>query len=880
MRFHFKKLLLITMMISASLPIFARDVTVIVMDFDLDIPLEGAVIRTREGIQYISDRNGRALIEIPDNRQIIVNAAYPGYETGVLIIPVTGNTFTVFLHLAGSVMQGRELVIEAVRPDSGETRTGRSIAVSEREIAQTGEIGIIEDVMSTIRLLPGVSYTGFLNAQPSIRGGYPGDMNASLNGFYINNPFFWGSTFSIFDPRMVQSAQLSHGVFSTRYGHTISGLLDITSKNPSPTDTQYELSVNTSAANFNFSFPLSGKGGVLLMGRVTYYGPVLSLAGAVSELSEELEVFGMVKAFSTVPYIRAVTANGNYRFTNNLEFMATAFFGMDGVGVTFNNSSIVNEFLNSETTIDFLFTNYHAFFTVTLSWNPHPSMLLRFLAGTGYEEQINFGDIRYNINRPFSPNGFIINPQWSVLTNALDVEAGYSFHDSGFMDISESNLNIQGRLDYDLELTSNLLFSAGVQVMYNNFITSGIQRATNETQFRAISSQDVKDEIYNSIIENWSSLDNPLIINGLMIAMPISFPQDANNELFSSSGYILGELIIGTGINIELGLRLDHFLLTGKNNLRMDSDPVLNPRLNLDFNLYNGTGFFQKIDLSLGTGLFSSINDNVFFAEDGYNINKMKPNRSWTSVIGARFEFPELISLNIEGYYKYVFDRMYVVFDTEVGGYDIQPKFDGEGIVWGIDLMLQKIQSRYIDGWIAYSYSWAKYRDPQGSLGGMGRSGGNYGDDWYHPSFHRFHTLNFIMNIKPVQSMNFYMRLGVASGVPIVKRSEDGPQSYPVYLYKDDIFIEKYYWPSYLDGDNRTTPSLNMDIKFSIFGGNRTGKSKYEVYFAIENLLGLLYTAQGNTSFNQYTGEIDEGSMAATFDIPIPIPSFGFKISY
>jgi hypothetical protein len=71
-----------------------------------------------------------------------------------------------------------------------------------------------------------------------------------------------------------------------------------------------------------------------------------------------------------------------------------------------------------------------------------------------------------------------------------------------------------------------------------------------------------------------------------------------------------------------------------------------------------------------------------------------------------------------------------------------------------------------------------------------------------------------------------------------------------------------------------------MDIKFSIFGGNRTGKTRYELYVAVENVLALLYTAQGNTSFNSYTGQVDTGSNSATFDIPIPIPSFGFKISY
>jgi hypothetical protein len=101
-----------------------------------------------------------------------------------------------------------------------------------------------------------------------------------------------------------------------------------------------------------------------------------------------------------------------------------------------------------------------------------------------------------------------------------------------------------------------------------------------------------------------------------------------------------------------------------------------------------------------------------------------------------------------------------------------------------------------------------------------------------------------------------------------------------IYDETNPYIIEKYYWGSVLDGKNRTSPSLPMDIKFSVYGANKSGKSRWEVYFAVENILALLYTPEGNTSFNQYTGQIDTGNTTATYDMPIPIPSIGFKISY
>ncbi|MDR2597806.1 MAG: Plug domain-containing protein, partial [Treponema sp.] len=301
------------------LSLFARDITVTVMDASLDLPLEGTVIRTREGKEYICDENGKAVIQVPDDRQTIIYATYPGYERGVLNIPLTGNLFTINLNLS-NYLQGQELVVEAPIPGSNETKTGRSVAVNSKEIAQTAEIGIFEDVMSTIKLLPGVNYSGAFNTQPSIRGGQPGDMGASLDGFFISNPYHWRGGYSIFDPHMVQNAQLSHGVFSTRYGHTISGLLEVTAKKPSSTETMFEFGINTSMTNFNLSVPLSGKGGLLFMGRVTYYDP---LVAAAKELAKTYPKLSGIKYANKAPYIRAGAIEGNYSFADNLELKST-----------------------------------------------------------------------------------------------------------------------------------------------------------------------------------------------------------------------------------------------------------------------------------------------------------------------------------------------------------------------------------------------------------------------------------------------------------------------------------------------------------------------------------------------------------------------------
>ena len=857
--------------------LFARDVKITVLDHDLALPLEGAVIRSWNGSEYAADENGSAVIEAPDNRQVVIQAAYPGYETGRLVITVTEDSFTVNLRLSG-VMENRELVIEAARPGAGETRTGRSVAVSGKDVAQTAEIGIIEDVMSSVKLLPGVGYAGFFDAMPSIRGGLPGDMRASLDGYYVFNPYHWGGGYSIFDPRMVQSAQLSHGVFSTRYGHSISGLLEITTKKPLPTETQFELGLNTSAANFNLSLPFAGKGGVLFMGRVTYYDPVIALAKQLGKVIDELAI---VESIRTAPYIRSGTVTGNYRFTDNLELAATGFWGMDGIGVSYKNSSRTSV-LESDSSMDFDFTNYQGFFNTALSWNPRNDMLLKISAGAGYEQMVIDGDTRFDIlNKSFSQTA---ENSWYYGFLSGKISDPYNYYTKLLVEQTDTTVNAQSRVDYDWELGKGFLLASGVQEMFTMFNSKGSQETNMLKNFRDLDAAE-QEAIFNDM-----GITDPkireLLRQRLIVSVPLFYNPNAENKLFTTSAYAFGEYSTpDSRFKTELGLRMDHYYLLG-DDFSLQSTPVLNPRLNLDFNVFKNIGYVQSFDVSAGTGLFSSMDNNIFLAEKQYNIKELKPARSWTSVLGTKLEFSRGIIINVEGYYKKIFDRMYVPVSVDTGGQlDVRPNFNGEGKVWGIDLMLQKLQSRFWDGWLSYSFNWAKYRDPDSGSSDMGFSGGTRGNDWYFPSYHRFHNLNLVLNVKPVPAVNIYTRFGLASGVQLSKRIGDSPLSYPVYVYNPDDpagnkFIEMFFWPSRRDENNRTTVSLPMDIKLSISGGNKNGKVKYEVYAAVENVLALLYTSQGNTSFNSYTGEVDRGSTSASYEMPIPIPSFGFKISY
>ncbi|MDR1932198.1 MAG: hypothetical protein LBQ57_05145 [Spirochaetales bacterium] len=829
--------------------LYAREVVITVVDADLDIPLEGALVRSWTGETLECDTEGKVRLEAPDERQVLVRVTYPGYEAARLILEPGGNSFTLALRL-GDVMESRELVVEAPRPGTSETKSGRSVAISGRELSRTAEIGILEDVMTSIKLLPGVGYAGSFNAMPSIRGGFPGDLTAVLDGFYIERPYHWGGVASIFDPKMVQSAQLSHGVFSARYGHTISGLLEVSSRTPSAEAAELEIGVSTSATSMSLSHPLGKSGAVALMGKVTYWDPFVWTA---KQFIEE------VRYVSVAPYIRSGAVTAWYRFSPDLQWTMSGFFGSDGIGVLYENEDSESSIQRNRVDLRFLWDNKLGFLTTGLTWNPGSDILIRLTGGAGLLRADLDGGITSDIIVRY-PQDFIDRyPGFG-----FDITDEYHLEQNQYINSREMIRNYQGRLDFDWDLGKGFLLALGAQELYSQWIM---------------------DEHFYLLLEQQTDSLPGYGIPGY-VGFPMDYAIDVRNQGLASSGYTLLEYSTDDKrFGAELGLRLDHLYFIGRDYV-IKTRPVLNPRLNLDFGILRGAGIIDALDLTAGTGLFSSMNDLISYIEprNGIEDYELKQNRSWTSVAGVKIDFDSGLSFNIEGYFKYIFDRAYMYADVSPTNQKPVYKFDGVGRVWGFDLMLQKFSSRWWDGWISYSFNYARYKNPRGTDEDSVDEEDATGPDWFFPSFHRFHTLNLVLNLKPVNHFNIATRMSFASGVP--KSETGGIDVYPVLLDPDgpgpqpDTVIAKYKRRSRYSNTLRTGFSLPVDVKFSFYSFNKNGKVQSEIYFAIENLQSLFYVPKKNTSFNSYTGEENEGSDNASYEMPIPMPSFGFKWSY
>ena len=108
-------------------------------------------------------------------------------------------------------------------------------------------------------------------------------------------------TFRLQIPATDNVSRINRYKVSLQISNIMSGLLQITSKSPSATITEFEVGISTSAASLNLSIPLNRKGGILFMGKVTYWDVMILAAQGLSCIIED-ETLDMVNSVSTSPY--------------------------------------------------------------------------------------------------------------------------------------------------------------------------------------------------------------------------------------------------------------------------------------------------------------------------------------------------------------------------------------------------------------------------------------------------------------------------------------------------------------------------------------------------------------------------------------------------
>ncbi|HKL86353.1 MAG TPA: hypothetical protein VJ861_08490, partial [Treponemataceae bacterium] len=425
------------------------------------------------------------------------------------------------------------------------------------------------------------------------------------------------------------------------------------------------------------------------------------------------------------------------------------------------------------------------------------------------------------------------------------------------IDLTQVLQQVQGKIDTDILISSSNIISFGAEEVLQFF-----KAKQDVSQVMAI--EEGPNPEFKKIT---ASLD----IEG--------------NKLLNTSAYALwsfGE--DGSALKGELGLRGDHFYLWNS-NFDLNSMPVLNPRLSAEWTVLRHNGIFESLSFSAGAGLFSMLPSDALAADKQFSFDSVKigPERTWFQIVGAQAELKEDITVRLEAYYKNNFNRLYLTnkflelenSDSEQLSYDIHT--DGKGYSAGFDLMLQKKNSRKLDGYISWSWVMTNYMNPtKPKKDGEVNSFGEPLNEWFYPSFHRFNSLNFITNWKPLAGLTFTVKASLATGTP---RAKPGEIVVTPSMHNGEI-IEQYTRKDVYDAKSRNGIACPVDLRLSYAGYDIGSKIRWEMYIGVEDIFVNLYHAKGNTSFDRYTGKEIEQSDSADFNIGIPIPSIGYKMSY
>lgn len=822
----------------------AYQISITVNDAELDFPLEGVKVSVKNSADISAETNadGFVALEIPDSvkaGKIILS--YPGYKSEELSFNDSNVALFASLSMA-DIIEGKELVVERSAPGITDEQSGVSVVVDKETFSSTARMGLVEDVMSSVNTMPGISYGG---TQPSVRGGYPRDTTAVMDGVYLLFPWQWGGICSIFDPGMVDSVKMSNGVFSARYGRALAGLLEVNTVTPKEQKLSFAISTSDISTNAYVTIPFGEKAGMFAAGKVTYLDPLFMFYKSVFT---EGEIADALKMINVCPYIRNGYTKLYYNPTEKLNFTLSGFIGGDGIGYAADTEED-----GKKQSIKFDYSMLQAFGQLNTKWLPTEKLQFKgFLSYAFTNEEVSQKQI---LSGKYKYNDDFINQYGSLLSPEAISSKSYNLPElkNSFSEVITEH-SVECKLEGEYELNKIMTLAAGGDVMWSK----SISKDTFDTW--------VEQPSDNALIPSFKRYDAVIEADG--------------SDLVNTSAYAL--LSFGsesTLFNGEAGLRTDHFFISNKNeDLFLNSKPAFSPRATIRYTPWRNEGIFDRISFSGGVGLFNTIPVEMGLVSKEAKLDDCEMNKAVFSVLGTDIQFVDDWSFKLEGYYRYYYSRLYMIEEYKGNKASLTGKNDGIGYSYGFDLMLQKKTGKWYDGYISYSFINAKFKNPTSPAhDNQVTMRGEPLDEWYYPEYHRFHTINLVTNFHPTSHWDIMVKGTIASGTPL--RENGDLFCYPVVM-EDGTVIQRYSQNSWYSDTLRSQWSCPVDVRVAYKFETMGGKLKWEIYGGAQDIFVNLYQPKAGETFDDYTGEKSDVPSTASFSIGIPLINIGFKLSY
>lgn len=243
-----------------------------------DGPAAGAtVLLDNTKLGTTTDGQGRFAIEnIPPGSYSVVVRLIGYDQPAASVAEVTASNRTrVEITLRLAAVEMHQVEITASRRRTADDTRASVVSMTPREAKYLP--GAAEDVLRSLRSLPGVLSVNDFSSQLVIRGSGPDQNFIAIDGFEVINPYRLYGFISMFNPETVSDISLETGGFGAKYGDRLSAVLDVRNREGNA-DRLLHGKLNSSLTNANLILEgaLPAGGSYLVSARRTYYDLILA----------------------------------------------------------------------------------------------------------------------------------------------------------------------------------------------------------------------------------------------------------------------------------------------------------------------------------------------------------------------------------------------------------------------------------------------------------------------------------------------------------------------------------------------------------------------------------------------------------------------------
>lgn len=290
------------------------------------IPIENATITISEtkipSISYtiVSDSKGMFKIDL-EKKTYDIKLFANNYTCKTYSFNVTSNiNVNLECLLATKITAPKQNVIA-----SRDTPNVSFYNVSESSISRLSEASLFSDTMNSLKLLPGVASKGTFDAEIFIRGGSSYEIVGILDGIPMYDPYLWGGSISIFNSKIAEKVEFYPGGFHAQGGQSLSGILDVYTKDGNFNNRYTELDINLTETNFYHTSPIKeDKSTYMISYKQTYYDKVVGLF-----LNSDSGKVNM-------PYMRTFQTKYTSKLNDKHTFKAAFYYFNDGLDIPFD----------------------------------------------------------------------------------------------------------------------------------------------------------------------------------------------------------------------------------------------------------------------------------------------------------------------------------------------------------------------------------------------------------------------------------------------------------------------------------------------------------------------------------------------------------------